>query len=297
LFNETFDGNYFGNVSGSGSLQIHGGNTLTLYCDNSYSGNTTLFRGTLRLGNHSRFSDASSVVINTGTFDLNGFSEAIGSLAGGGSVSLGSGTLFVGANGLATDYFGGISGSGSIVKTGGGDFYLSGANSHSGGTVMDGGRLFIKTGAIGNGPLTFNAGTICLGVTSAEGNPFFSDRPVTLGAGAGTLYTFGNAATLSGNISGSGGLNKSGFGKLTLTGTNSYLGNTVVTQHEIRGTTNSIKNNLLISASAAIEFDQGFDGTFSGSIDGAGSLSKFGTGTVSLTGSVSNTVVTWINNG
>jgi len=58
--------------------------------------------------------------------DLNGRSNSIGSLAGGGAsggnVILGSATLTTGGNGSSTSFGGVISGTGGLIKTGGGSF-------------------------------------------------------------------------------------------------------------------------------------------------------------------------------
>ena len=69
--------------------------------------------------------------------DLNGNSNTVGSLAGGGAtggnVTLGAGTLTTGGNNTSTAYAGNISGGGGLIKTGSGAFTLSGtANGYSG---------------------------------------------------------------------------------------------------------------------------------------------------------------------
>src|SRR5258708_2861337 len=72
------------------------------------------------------------------------------------------------------------------------------------------------------GGLTFNGGTLQYGAG------FSSARGVTLNAGGGTFDTQANNATLSGAISGTGGLTKAGTGTLILSGANTYLGGTTI---------------------------------------------------------------------
>jgi len=82
------------------------------------------------------------VTVNGGaTLDLNNFNETIGSLAGAGKVTLGSGTLTAGANNTSTDFSGVISGSGGLNKTGTGALTLSGANTYTGTTTVNEGVL------------------------------------------------------------------------------------------------------------------------------------------------------------
>jgi autotransporter-associated beta strand protein len=94
-------------------------------------------------------------VVTTGTLNLNGFNEAIGALAGTGSVTLGTGTgtLTLGGDGSSQTFSGIISGTGSVAKMGGGTQILSGANSYTGGTTISAGTLTIA------GSLASGAGT------------------------------------------------------------------------------------------------------------------------------------------
>ena len=85
-----------------------------------------------------------------------------GSIAGGGSYALGANQLTVGSNNSTTEVSGIISGSGgSLVKVGTGTLTLSGANTYSVGTTINGGTLQLGTavsaGAI-QGAATVNAG-------------------------------------------------------------------------------------------------------------------------------------------
>ena len=63
------------------------------------SGATTINAGTLQLGAANRISDTSAVTVASGaTLNLVTFSDAVGSIAGAGTVALGSGTLTSGGN-------------------------------------------------------------------------------------------------------------------------------------------------------------------------------------------------------
>jgi len=56
------------------------------------------------------------IVSNGATFNLNGFNETVASLAGAGSVTLGSAT-FTAANAGSANFSGSISGTGAFTKT------------------------------------------------------------------------------------------------------------------------------------------------------------------------------------
>ncbi len=71
-------------------------------------------------------------------------------------------------------------------------------------------------------PLTFNGGTL----QTAAGVPFARD--ITLFPFGGTFNTNTFNSTLSGIVSGPGTLTKMGDGTLTLTGTNTYSGGTIL---------------------------------------------------------------------
>jgi autotransporter-associated beta strand protein len=90
------------------------------------------------------------------------------------------------------------------------------------------------------------------------------------------------SATLAGSISGSGGFTWNSGGRLTLSGSNSYSGGTVVAAGSIVGTTDSLQGT--ITNNAAVEFTQTASGTYASTMSGSGSLTKTGTGTVILAG-------------
>ena len=82
-----------------------------------------------------------------------------------------------------------------------------------------------------------------------------TNRGITLGASGGTIETVGNHA-ITGIITGSGGLTKTGTGTLTLTNANTYTGNTVISAGTLALTgAGSINNSPLISVANGAALD------------------------------------------
>jgi len=169
---------------------------------------------------------------------------------------------------------------GALIKVGKGTLTLTGTNTYSGGTDINGGILAVNSDAnlgaaplgLGTGPLSFDGGTLeALGA----GGGIISSKGITLNAGGGTfLADAGTTSTLSGAISGVGSLTKDGLGTLALTvaltGTSTYGGDTIV-----KGGTLTIQSGGTVSDANAFIGDAG------------------STGTVTVTGPGS----TWINKG
>ncbi len=139
-------------------------------------------------------------------------------------------------------YSGNMTGNGVLAKEGSGEVTLDGSNNQAGGIRLEEGTLDIaNSSAFSNGaPLEVNGGTLQLndlGVTVSS----LSGTGGTIDLGAGS-YMFGGGlsvdqeedTTFAGDIIGgpagidSLSLTKRGDGKLTLTGTNTYAGNTVL---------------------------------------------------------------------
>jgi fibronectin-binding autotransporter adhesin len=149
-------------------------------------------------------------------------------------VELGSATLTT--SNAATDTFSGtIAGTGAYTKVGAGTQVLSGAaNSYSGATTVGGGTLQVSTLANSNSNSSIGSGSSVVltsgGVLDYTGSTVAINRGVALSSGNGGIGV-SNAATgltLSGAITGTGNLIKSGLGTLTLTGANTYNGATSV---------------------------------------------------------------------
>lgn len=119
-------------------------------------------------------SAANATITNAATGLIKGqFADVpvtIGSLAGGGALTLGNRSVTIGARGTSTTFSGTISGTGgSLVKTGAGTLTLSAANTYSGTTTIAGGRLALtNSGSIGSGGLSLGtAGVFDLGGRTA----------------------------------------------------------------------------------------------------------------------------------
>jgi fibronectin-binding autotransporter adhesin len=145
-------------LAGMGGLTKTGSGTLILSVPNSYYGTTAVNQGTLRLGIANAFLNTTfaALTLANGTgvaLDLNGYTAAFGSIAGGGAaggnVLLGSGTLSVGSDNSSTAFAGAINGSGGLTKVGNGNLTVSGTLSYTGTTTISGGTLTVA-GTIGS---------------------------------------------------------------------------------------------------------------------------------------------------
>jgi len=129
--------------------------SLILSNTNTYAGLTRINAGTVTLTGGSAIPNTSAVTVqygaNTGTLDLAGTPETIGSLSGGGAVTLGSGggNLTTGANNTSSFFTGTISGTGSVTKTGSGIMTVASGQSYVGNTVISGGTVKLQLAQAG----------------------------------------------------------------------------------------------------------------------------------------------------
>jgi len=183
--------------SGTGALNKAGAGTLVLKGTNSYSGATTVSDGTLRAGAAGAFSSNSAFTVASGaTLDLAGFDQSIASLAGAGTVTLGSGTLTAGSDNSSTTFSGSISGNGGFEKTGTGTLTLTGANTYTGTTKVSSGKLVVN-GSLAS-TVTLDGGTLG-GSGTIAGVNVASGATVAPGNSIGTLTVSGNVAFASGS--------------------------------------------------------------------------------------------------
>lgn len=302
-----------GIISGAAGNDLikEGLNTLTLTNANTYFGATIINEGTVALTGNGTIANSSVVNLAGGaaTFDISGITSSatatIHGLAGvaGTTVNLGTKTLAVG-DATSTTFAGKIIGTGNLQKEGAGTLTLSGNNTYTGATIISAGTLALSgTGSIttssrveldaSGAGLDISATTAGATVNKLTG---VAGSKVVLG---GQTLTVNNAIAtddtiFGGVISGTGNLVKDGAGKLTLTGANTYNGNTTINAGTLYIANDgslgsgSYGGVITIAGTSVLHMNQAADQTLSGKITGAGSLTKDGTKTLTLT-SANNT--------
>ena len=141
-------------LGGTGALTKTTAGVVTLGNNAIYSGATTIADGVLRLTVANALPTGTAVVISApGILDLNGNPAVIGSLTGGGTVSLGGATLSVGGNGQSTLFSGTLTGTGAsgLVKFGVETLALSNLNQYAGALDVEGGTLALPNGLAASG--------------------------------------------------------------------------------------------------------------------------------------------------
>lgn len=123
-----------------------GAGTLVLNAANTFTGNTIINAGAIRMGNPLalQLSTLNFPTSGGGILDLNGYSLSIGNIAGNGGFDLKGGTLTVGSNNLSTLFTGIISdsiGGGKLVKVGTGYLSLTGNSSSNFNIIVNGGGV------------------------------------------------------------------------------------------------------------------------------------------------------------
>lgn len=213
-----------GVISGEGPLSVIdsrpvAGAVLVLTGTNSYTGGTVITGTTVAVGQ-----DASLGIPAAGITLAGGTLRTTASLATTRAITLGTGggTLETIAS-TAMSSIGVVSGT-ALTKAGTGTLALNAANTYAGGTRLNAGTISIGTAsALGTGILAMADGT-----TLVAGANNLSLANTISTAGVGTLATGANTLTVTGVVSGSGGLVKTGTGLLTMSGASRYAGPTVV---------------------------------------------------------------------
>ncbi|EDT1666995.1 autotransporter outer membrane beta-barrel domain-containing protein, partial [Salmonella enterica subsp. enterica] len=294
-------GDFTNNISGSGQVEKSGDDALTLSGANSYSGGTLISDGTLVASNVEALgtgdvTDDATLELNTGgDFDnaISGSGQVVKSgdetltLSGSntytGGTLISSGTLVANdVNALGTgdvtdnavlelntggDFINSIGGTGRVEKSGDETLTLSGSNTYTGGTTINDGTLVATSvDALGSGDVTDNA---------------------TLELNTGGDFT--------NNIGGTGRVEKSGDGTLTLSGSNTYTGGTTINDGTLVATSVDALGTGDVTDDATLELNTG--GDFDNAISGSGQVVKSGDETLTLSGANSYTGGTTISGG
>ena len=270
-FNRSDASTFNGVISGAGSVTQVGGGTLILTGANTYGGGTTISAGTLQLGGGTATGSIIGNVIDNGILAFN--------------------------RSDTSTFNGSISGTGSVTQLGGGTTILTGANTYSGGTAINGGVLRVSSDAnlgAGAGALSFNGGAL---QTTAD---ISSARAVSLVGAGGFITDAGTTLTLSTAVSGAGSLAKDGAGTLALAADNSYTGGTSINAGVLQvgagGTAGSISGGDVLD-NATLAFNRSNMLAVAAAISGTGAVDQIGSGTTILTANNSYTGGTTIDAG
>ncbi|HLJ94968.1 MAG TPA: Ig-like domain repeat protein [Gemmataceae bacterium] len=211
-----------GVLSGGGGLADVGTGTLILSAVNMYTGPTLISTGTLQLGVANAVPSGSAVTADA-TFDLHNLNDTIGSLAGMGTVFLGSGTLTTGGTTPSTTFTGQINGTGGLTKIGTGTLTLTGTNGYTGATDVMAGTLIVNGSQPGSNITVSNVAS--LGGSGTVGTLTVTGTVSPGGPGTAILHS-GNTAfnpgstfvvTLNGTTAGTGYSQLNASGNVDLT--------------------------------------------------------------------------------
>lgn len=218
---------FAGSITGTGGLTVSGG-VQTLSGINSYTGATSISTGAQIALSGSGSIAAASGVEDNGLFDISATSGAlIQTLSGNGTVALGNAYLYL--MNASTTFGGVIGGNGGLVIAGGSET-LTGTNTYTGLTIIDGpaptlmlagtGSIEQSSGVLANGVFDIAQTTAGASITTLSGTG-------SVALGAQTLTLTDASQIFEGVISGTGGLTVAA-GVEALTGTNTYTGNTTI---------------------------------------------------------------------
>ncbi|MFA6127960.1 MAG: choice-of-anchor L domain-containing protein [Bacteroidales bacterium] len=216
------------------------------------SGAAATYNGLVILGSSSSIEGGTGTIAlsHSGTITGSGFTLTLGGTQGGSVTSIiGTGT-------------------GGVTKQGSGIWTLSGANTYTGASAVNGGTLKagVATQAFGvtSAVTLANTSGVSLDITgfnntigSLSGGGT-SGGNVTLGAATLTIGSDNTSSTHAGTISGDGGIIKTGDGTLTLSGANSFNGTTLISVGILKlGATGNTSNTPLGTASSGTTVSAG----------------------------------------
>lgn len=316
-FNRSNDFTFAKVISGTGDVQQDGTGTTTLTKDNTYSGDTTVNAGTLKIHYNGTDGTVGGDLVNNSNLQLQSD----------------SGTQLIP---------GGLTGSGATTKSGAGTTAFTGNINPSGTFTVNEGTLSVGNGGTSgtlaqpitiNANLAFNrsddvthskavngtgsvtkdgAGTLTLqadwthtGGTQIDGGTLRIGNRNTTGSIVGDIVTNANLnfyrsdeTTHTANISGTGEVTKS-RGNLFVTGDWTHTGGTTNSVGTLTigngGTTGSIAGAII--ANSALKFNRSDNFLHAGAISGTSTLSQEANSTLTLTGSHNYTGNTNLNAG
>jgi autotransporter-associated beta strand protein len=255
-----------------------GAGTLTLSAVNGYTGLTTISGGTLRFGVADAFSGAVTIS-GGGTLDLATFNDTLGTVTLTNGNIVGTGTLTSSANYATTSgtISAPLAGTIGIAQAASGTTVITASNSFSGAsTVAAAGALHIQNSRALGGTTS--------GVTVSDGGSLWLSGDIAVGAEPLSVRGVG--------VDGNGGLKN-------VSGTNSYAGTITLSNVLTIGSDAGLLtlSGTIVGGNRALTLTGNGDLTFSGSVGAIASMTKNGTGRVTISTGNANAGLTTINAG
>ena len=290
-------------VSGSGAIEQIGTGTTTLTGANTYAGGTTIAAGTLAVGNASALGTGPLII--TGGELLGTTTETLANtlkLSGSATIAAAAGTTLTLDSGKpwaltgSTLTFGAPGQDGVVI-------WHTPSSEISGGLIT---TVNVAAGTLQAGDANFKALTmfgalqtiVAAGATidlagfsteilNLEGSGTVTDSgaPAVLQIGGNLIANSIYQADFAGTISGP--LEVSVSGPVTLAGTNTYTGSTIINAQSMLtlgngGTSGSIAASSSVIDNGVLAFDRSNAAIFGNAISGSGSVIQVGTGTTTL---------------
>jgi autotransporter-associated beta strand protein len=258
-----------GKITGTGNITLTGYRlTMSSSVQNDFVGSFTVSAGSIlqsAANVNLAFAQSHNLIVN-GDWRLYSANPSINSLTGSGTVTTYSGSplLSIGNNNGGGVFSGVMSGALSLTKNGTGTQILSGANSFTGTTTINGGTLQIgnagTSGALGTGVITNNSALV------------FNRTDTALVVGA--------------KISGAGTVTQAGTGTTTLSANNDWSGSATVSAGTLQigngGTTGTLGTSTSVTSNGTLAFKRSDNISMGQKITGTGGLTQAGTGKVTL---------------
>jgi autotransporter-associated beta strand protein len=300
-------------LTGVGASAVVRGN-VTLAAANDLDGGITLNSGWLQLGNDAslgggplatnggRVSSADTTARTlANALDVNA-NLALGDATNNGTLTFTGGVDISGATRTFTtnsdvEFAGIVSGGNALTKAGAATLTLSGDNTYTGTTTVDGGILVFSGSNNSAGATTLNGATLQL---DSDSNGGLASGLLTISQNAGVLQAINEDRVIANNVSLNSSPTISGSQSLTINGTLTLNNNRILT-NSITGT-----GKLLTIAAISRDGTNNRNLTVSGDGDttvtggvtlGTGTLTKNGAGTLTLQGANSYTGATTVNTG